>query len=136
MKTLITTTIHAAIDYGIAAWMPLEVPQYFIDKLSTIDHTCAREALGALKSTPTIFLDHNLGLTTPKIRLQAKIVQYIAKALTKPPHHPAHHFAAQARSSTPKSHHTPYHRFFQHELCKTFNDYTAQTTLDPTIRLC
>lgn len=96
MRTLITTTIHAAIDYGVAAWMPLKIPQYYLDKLSVIDHTCARAALGALKSTPTAFLDHNLGLTPPKVRLQAKIVQFIAKALTKPTHHPAHHFAAQA----------------------------------------
>lgn len=57
MKTLITMTIHAAIDYGIAAWMPPEIPQYYLDKLSVIDHTCARAALDALKSTPSAFLD-------------------------------------------------------------------------------
>lgn len=135
LKTLLTTTIHAAIDYGVAAWMPLEVPRYFTDKLSTIDHTCARAALGALKSTPAAFLDHDFGLTPPKIRLQAKILQYIAKALTKPNHHPAHGFAAQARSSDPRCHHNPYHRFFQHKLCKTFDNYIAQTTLDPSIQL-
>lgn len=135
LKTLLTTTIHAAIDYGVATWMPLEVPQYFTDKLSVIDHTCARAALGALKSTPAPFLDHDFNLTPPRIRLQAKILQYIAKALTKPPQHPAHAFAAQARSSNPRCHHTPYHLFFQHELCRTFDDYTSQTTLDPTIQL-
>lgn len=75
MKTLLTTTIHAAIDYGVAAWMPLEIPQYFTDKLRIIDHTCARASLGALKSTHTVFLDHDFGLLPPKIRLQEKIVQ-------------------------------------------------------------
>lgn len=135
MKTLLTTTIHAAIDYGIAAWMPLKIPKYFTEKLSIIDHICARATLGALKTTPSLFLDHDLGLTTPRIRLQAKILKYIAKVLTKTQHHPAHGFAAQARSSNPKSHHTPYHRFFQHKLCKEYDKYTAQTTLDPTVTL-
>lgn len=135
MKTLLTTTIHAAIDYGVAAWMPLNPPKYFTDKLSTIDHTCAQAALGALKFTPSIFLDRDFDLVAPKVKLQSKILQYIAKALTKPPHHPDNGFGAQARSSNPRSHHTPHHRFFQHDLCRQFNEYVAQTTLDPTVQL-
>lgn len=84
---------------------------------------------------PSIFLDQDFGLTPPAIRLQAKYVQFIAEALRKPTHHPAHAFAAHERSSNPKCHHTPYHRFFQHHLCEHFDEYIAQTSLDPAVQL-
>lgn len=29
MRTLLTTTVHTATDYGAAAWLPMEVPEYF-----------------------------------------------------------------------------------------------------------
>lgn len=39
--TLLTATVHAATDYGAAAWLPFEVPKFFEDKLSAINNTCA-----------------------------------------------------------------------------------------------
>lgn len=66
MKTLMTTTIHTASDYGAMAWLPTEPPNFFVDQLTVIDNTCARAALGALKSTPEIFLRHDLNTTPPK----------------------------------------------------------------------
>lgn len=51
-----TTTIHAAIDYGAMAWLPTEPPWFFVDQLTAIDNTCARAALGTLKTTPAVFL--------------------------------------------------------------------------------
>lgn len=132
---LLTTTVHLAIDYRVVAWMPLKIPTYFTDKLGTIDYKCARAALGALNSTPSIFLDHDFKLTTPKVRLQEKIVQYMAKALTKPQHHPAHAFITQPRTSNRDSHHTPYNRLSQNELCVHFDEYTTQPMLDTSTQL-
>lgn len=109
MKTLLTTTIHAATDYGVAAWLQFEPPTYFIKQMTVIDNICARAALGALPSTPAAFLHHDLMLTPPKIRLQSKIMNFMATALTKPKHPPLYSFVKQAQNSNPKSHHNPFH---------------------------
>lgn len=135
MHTLLTTTVHTATDYGAAAWMGLDVPDYFANQQSIIDNSCARSALGALKSTPTVFLEHDLNLTKPTIRLQMKILSFIAKTLTKPERHPLHKFASSARAAKMRCHHSIFHRFFQSDLCLTFDDYTRQKTIDTAIRL-
>lgn len=112
MRTLLTTTVRTATDYGAAAWMGLEIPDYFAKQLSTIDYSCAQAALGALKSTPTIFLEHDIHLTKPKIRLQMKILNFIAKALTRPEKHPLHRFVSNARAKKVRCHHSVFHCFF------------------------
>lgn len=65
-KTLITATVHAATDYAVAAWMNLSVPQYFSEKLTTIDNICSTRALGALRNSPDVFLRHDLDMQTPR----------------------------------------------------------------------
>lgn len=132
MSTLMTTTVHTALDYGVAAWLPFEPPQYFLDKLSIIDHTCARAALGALPSTPAVFLRHDANLIPPKIWIQAKIMNFMASALTKPAHSPIYSFVKQAQNSNPRSHHNPFHRFFQHPVSKELEEFIHQIPLDPS----
>lgn len=132
MTTLLTTTIHAALDYGVAAWLPFEPPQYFTDKLSIIDNTCARAYLGALPSTPAIFLRHDLNLTPPKIRIQAKIMTFMASALTKPAHSPIYGFVKQAQNLNPRCHHNPFHQFSQHPVSKELAEFIHQIPLDPS----
>lgn len=135
MRTLLSTIIHTATDYRAAAWLPFEVPKYFVDKLSTIDLTCARSALGALKSTPKIFLTHNLKLIDPETRIQMKTLSFIAKTLKKTPHHPLHWYLTQARADKVVCHHNPFNCFFQSPLSKEFYDFTDQKTIDPTVQL-
>lgn len=135
MRTLLTTTVHTSTDYGAAAWLPMEVPEYFTNKLSVIDNTCARAALGALKSTPDVFLAHDLNLINPRIRLQTKILNFIAKTLTKPSHHPLRSFVDHARASKTQCHHNIFQRFFQSNLSTEFDEFARQKTIDPTIRL-
>lgn len=65
MRTLLTTTVHTTIDYGVTSWLQFEPPTYFIKQLITIENICARAALGALSSTPDVFLMHDSMLTPP-----------------------------------------------------------------------
>lgn len=132
MSTLLTATVHAATDYGIAAWLPLKPLKYFIKQLTTIDHICARAALGALPSTPAVFLAQDLNLTPAKARVQAKIMNFMAVALTKPSHSPLHRFVKQAQNTNPKSHHNPFHWFFRHPVSKSLAKHIHQIPLDPT----
>lgn len=132
MKTLITKTIHTALDYGLSAWLPFEPPHYFIKELMTIENTSIRAALGALPTTPTIFLTHDADLTPTKIRLQSKIMNFMATALTKLSHSPVHNFVKQAQNSNPKFNHTPFHCFFQHPVSKEIAEHIQQIPLGPS----
>lgn len=115
----------------MAAWLQFEPPAYFIAQLAAIDHTCARAALGALASTPAVFLKHDSTLTPPKIRLQSKIMNFIALLLTKPDHSPIYSFVKQAQNYNPKCHHNPFHRFFQHPVSEELAEFIHQIPLDP-----
>lgn len=84
-KILITSTVHAATDYAAAAWIGLPIPQFFSEKLTSIDSICATKALGALKNSPYLFLRHDLDLQPPEVRLTAKIVNTIALIASRPP---------------------------------------------------
>lgn len=115
-----TTTIHAATDYGVKAWLSTEPPNYFIDQLTAIDLPRARAALGALRTTLAVFLLHDLHLTPAKIRLQSKILSFMAQSLTKPQSHPLYQIIHRAQLSKAKSHKDPFDIFFQHPLCDQF----------------
>lgn len=84
-KILMTSTVHAATDYAVAAWLSLPIPKYFTEKLTTIDNICATKALGALRNSPATFLRHDLNLLTPDVRLSSKIVNTVAIIAAKPP---------------------------------------------------
>lgn len=132
MRTLLSTTVHTATDYGLAAWLSFDPPTYFTNHLSTIDNTSARAALGALPTTPKPFLQHDMNLSRPETRLKAKVMNFIAKALTKPSHHPLFSFIQQAQTTNPKNHRNIFHQFFQHDLGKEFDEFTTQLPVDPT----
>lgn len=135
LKTLMTTTIHAATDYRVMAWLPTEPSSFFLEQMTSIDLTCARAAIGALHTTPSVFLTHDLHLTPPKIRLQSKILGFMARSLTKPQSHPIFQIIQQAQLSTAKYHKDPFDAFFQHPLCKQFDEHIAQLPIDPTSTL-
>lgn len=100
-KILLSSTVHAATDYAVAAWMNLPVPKFFSEKLTKVDAICATRALGALCNSPNIFLQHDLGLQPPDVRLTAKIISAVAIVAAKPPTHPLFHFYAHARQTKP-----------------------------------
>lgn len=54
-KILLTSTVHTATDYAVAAWMNLPVPKFFAEKLLTVDAICSTRALGALRNSPHNF---------------------------------------------------------------------------------
>lgn len=135
LKTLMTTTIHAAVDYSAVAWLPTEPPRFFVDQLAAIDNTCARSALGALKTTPTVFLRHNLYMTPPATRLQGKVLGFMARSLAKPTTHPFFKLIQQAQSSTPRSHRNLFHSFFLHPLHNKFKEFITQLPVDPASTL-
>lgn len=84
-KILITSTVHAATDYSAAAWLPLPVPKFFSEKLAFIDNICATRTLGALRNSPHLFLQHDLNLVPPHIRLTAKVVNTVALIASRAP---------------------------------------------------
>lgn len=135
LKTLMMTTIHAAIDYGAMAWLPTETPRFFEDQLAAIDNTCARAALGALKTTPTVFLRHDLSMTPPAARLQSKVLSFMARSLAKSTAHPFHKLIQQSQASIPRSHRNPFHTFFLHPLHAEFKEYVIQLPVDPASTL-
>lgn len=106
-----------------------------MEKLSTIDLTRSRAALGAQKSTPTVFLTHNIKLHNPETRLQMKTLALIAKTFTKPTHHPLHKYVNQATAEKVLSPHKPSNRFFQSPPFNDFNDFTHQQTINPNVQL-
>lgn len=122
-KILMTATVHAATDYAVAAWLPLPVPKFFAEKMSSIDTICATKALGALKNSHTLFLKHYLDLTPPEIRLTAKLLNMIAIIAAKPPTQPLFCFYRQARDIKPHAHKGPLHSFFQSEHAKHFEHF-------------
>lgn len=67
VKILITATVHAATDYAAAAWINLPIPKFFSENLSSIDSICATKALGSLRNSPQVFLQHDLHLQPPHI---------------------------------------------------------------------
>lgn len=115
--------------------MLFDQEDYFLKELQVIDLICARAALGAMRTTPAYFLYHDLDLPTPKIRTQAKLMSFVGRSLSKPEHHPLYRFVQQAQSTNPKAHHNIYHRFFQHDLGRQFEDIAIQLPVDPTTRL-
>lgn len=115
--------------------MSTEPPNFFIEQLTAIDFTCARAALGAMRTTPAVFLLHDLHLTPAKIRLQSKILNFMARSLTKPQSHPLHQIIQRAQLSKAKSHKDPFDIFFQHPLCDQFREHIVQLPVDPTSTL-
>lgn len=112
-KILMTATVHAATDYAVAAWMPLPVPKFFSKKMMSIESISAGKALGALKNSPYTFLEHDLDLKTPEVRLTSKILNAVATIAAKPASHPLYAFYRQARDTKPQAHKGPLHAFFQ-----------------------
>lgn len=92
--------------------MNLSVPQYFSEKLTTIDNICSTRALGALRNSPDVFLRHDLDMQTPEIRLSAKIANMVALIAKNPPHHPLHHVYYHAQRTSPTAHKGPLHAYF------------------------
>lgn len=103
-RILITSTVHAATDYAAAAWLSLPIPKFYVEKLSTINTICATKALGALKNSPHVFLQHDLDLMPPDIRLTAKIANTVALGASRLPSHPLYHFYQHARKTRPQAH--------------------------------
>lgn len=134
-RTLMTTTIHATTDYGAMAWLPAEPPKFFTDQLTIIDNLGAKAALGALSTTPAVFLRHDLNLPPPKARLQSKILSFMARSLAKPASHPFFQLIQQAQRAHPKSHRNPFHQFFQHPLHREFEEFVTQIPVDPASTL-
>lgn len=66
-RILLSSTVHAAIDYAVTAWMNLPIPQFFSEQLARIDAICATRELGALRNSPHIFLRHDFDLKPPEI---------------------------------------------------------------------
>lgn len=130
LRTMITATVHSAVDYTLPAWMAFDQEEYFLKDLQVIDLTCARAALGALRTTPAMFLYHDLNLPTPKTRTRAKLMSFVARALNKPDHHPLYEVVQQAQNSNPKAHHNIFHRFFQHDLGRQFEEHATQLPPD------
>ncbi|KAG0150691.1 hypothetical protein CROQUDRAFT_87522 [Cronartium quercuum f. sp. fusiforme G11] len=132
---LLSFTVHSVINYGVAAWLPLEPPEYFVSQLRVIDNLIARAALGALPSTPEVFLRHDFHLSSLKIRIQGGILNFISKSLTKPDTHPLFNFSQQAQNSSPDCYYNPFHRFFQHQVAEEFKEFTTILPIDPAIPL-
>lgn len=134
-RILITSTVHAATDYAAAAWMSLPIPRFYVDKLSTIDAICATKALGALKNSPHIFLQHDLNLIPPDVRLTAKIANTVALIASRPPSHPLYHFYQHARKTRPLAHRSPLHSYFQSPIAEIFRIFADIQQPDSTIPL-
>lgn len=134
-KILITSTVHAATDYAAAAWLSLPVPKFYADKLTSIDTICATKALGALRNSPHIFLQHDLNLTPPDIRLTAKITNTVALIASRPPSHPLYHFYQHARKTRPQAHRSPLHSYFQSPVANRFEIFADIQQPDSTIPL-
>lgn len=122
-KILLSSTVHAATDYAVAAWMNLPVPKFFAEKLMTVDAICATRALGALRNSPMLFLRHHFDLQPPEIRLTSKILNAVAIIAAKPPTHPLHSFYAHAQRTNPRAHKNPFHAYFQSPLADTFRHF-------------
>lgn len=135
LKTLMTTTIHAATNYGVMVWLPPKPPNFFIEQMLAIDLTCARASLGALQTTPSVFLHHNLHLTPVKTRLQGRILAFMARSLTKPQSHPLFQIIQRSQTSPAKYRKDPFDVFFQHLLCKHFKEHITQLPVDPASTL-
>lgn len=134
-KILITSTVNAAGDYAVAAWLQLPVPKFFSEKLATIDSICAKKALGVLKNSPYLFLRHDLDLKTPEIRMTTKIMNAIATIAAKPPAHPLYSFYKQAKKTNPQAHKGAIHAFFQSPLSEYFEHFLDLQQPDPTVHL-
>lgn len=136
-KMLITSTVHAAIDYAAAAWINLPIPQYFTKKLTKIDTICATKALGALENSPHIFLRHDLNLQPPNIRLTAKIINTVALIASQPHTHPLYHVYQHARKTRPQAHKGPSHAYFTSlsltalKILQTYNSRTRPSHWNP-----
>lgn len=122
-KTLITSMVHAATDYAVAAWINLPIPKCFSEKLTSIDTICVTKALGALKNSPTIFLRHDLDLKLPEVRLSEKIASTIAIIASRPPNHPLYHYYDHSRKTKPRAHKGPLHAYFQSNLADVFKRF-------------
>lgn len=79
--------------------------------MMTINAICATTALGALRSSPHIFLRHDLDLQPPDVRLKSKILKTISIIAAKPPSHPLYQFYAHAKTTKPAAHKGPLHMF-------------------------
>lgn len=62
-------------------------------------------------------------------------MSFVARSINKPEDHPLYSFVQQAQSTNPKAHHNIFHRFFQHDLARQFEDVTVQLPVDPTTPL-
>lgn len=117
------------------AWLPTEPPWFFVDQLTAIDNTCARAALGTLKTTPAVFLWHDLNMTPPNARLQSKVLSFMARSLAKPTSHPFYKLIQQAQLPTPKRHRNPFHSFLLQPLYNQFAEFITQLPVDPASNL-
>lgn len=131
-RNLITATVHAATDYASPAWIQLPINKDFASQLTKIDQIGARKALGALRSTPGIFLYHDLNLLQPETRLTNNTLKFIARISAKPTTHPLKHYFDKAKRNHPKAHLDPFDSFYRHELAQTFAEYLDQSPIDPT----
>lgn len=132
-KILISSTVHAATDYAVAAWINLPIPKFFTEKLTSIDAICATRALGALKNSPHLFLRHDLDLKLPNIRLTAKIISTIAIIAAKPPSDPLYRAYTKARSTNPHAHKGPLNAFFTSPFADRFSKFLDIQQPDTTI---
>lgn len=124
-KTLITTIVHAATDYAVPAWLQLPIPIFYAEKLRTVNNIMARKALGTFKSTPLVFLRHGLNLPTPDIHLSGKILNFLARASTKPLTHPIRALFIRGKTTSPKCHKAPFN----------FAPFLEQAQLNPTCEM-
>lgn len=134
-KILVTSTVHAATNYAAVAWLLLPVPKFFSEKQAAIDAICATRALGALKNSPNIFLQHDFHLKPPSIRLTAKIVNTVSLIASRPPSHPLYHFYRHARGTQPQAHRSPLHSYFQSTTADYFSQFADIQQPDPSVPL-
>lgn len=130
-RILLMATVHAATDYGAAAWLTLPISIDFGAKLKQIDHIVARKALGALKSTPSDFLYHDLNLIDPITRLTGKIAAYMATAMTRPQYFTLAAYVHHGRTTIPRAHKSPFHCFFQSRIAQDMANFIPQPIIDP-----
>lgn len=134
-RILITSTVHAATDYAAAAWLQLPIPKYFSEKLAAIDGICATRALGALRNSPFLFLQHDLNLLPPDIRLTSKILNTVALIASRAPSQPLYHFYQHAKNTNPQAHKSPLHSYFQSPAVTIFKHFADIQQPDPSIPL-
>ena len=125
VRQLFTAVVAPRLDYAASIWHRPGQGVGQISKISTVQRLAMKTITGCFRTTPTSALEFETALLPPHLRLEGKILPYLARIQTLPSNHPVQAWikkAIQTRNARPISSHISN---LEH-LAKRYPEYAAQ----------